>query len=181
MAECNPHAERPPSRVTLIRRWLGDQAVLDIEYNRQYGNPTDENLIRLSRTFPEAKVREVHIPTEPCHPGCFPRGTLVETISGPRQIETMQVGDSLRALLPSGEFITVQVQSIFVTDNRLWRIRTEAGELLTTETQPLCLTADEFQAAGQLQPGDEILRGGRRDQHDNRAGGVADGAHRAGD
>jgi len=150
----------PPrvARVSLVRRWLGDQAIQTIEYNRQFGNFADAELKGLSRTFPEAEVREVQIPLEPCHPGCFPRGTLVLTGAGPRRIETMQVGDSLTALLASGEIVTARVRSIFVTENRLWKIRTQAGELLTTETQPLCLAADDFQAAGELQRGDAILR-----------------------
>ena len=155
----SPSATPPQmARVSMIRRWLGDQAIQSIEYNRQYGNFSDDKLKRLTQTFPEAEVREVHIPLEPCHPGCFPRGTLVLTGAGPRPIETIQEGEWLVAMAPSGEIITAPVQSIFVTENRLWQVRTQAGELLTTETQPLLVAADEFREAGGLEPGDRILR-----------------------
>ena len=149
---------RPPANVSLVRRWLGDQAIQEIGYYSHYLPASKEELARLSRVFPEATMQERQIPLEPCHPGCFPRGTLVETPRGPRRIETVQAGDRLIALLPGGELTTARVQSVFVTENRLWRIATEDGVLLTTETQPLCLAADRFRAAGELEPGDEILR-----------------------
>lgn len=148
----------PTPRVSLIRRWLGDKAVHDIVYYSEIGSYSEAERGRLARIFPEAQWEEREKLYEPCHPGCFPRGTLVLTTEGPRRIEKMQVGDFVTALGPSGEIYTAQVQSIFVTDNRLWSVRTEAGELLTTETQPLCLAADEFKPAGELLAGDKILR-----------------------
>lgn len=152
------NATIPPARIFFFRRWLGDEAIQEIWYYPHTGRFTDDEVARLARLFPEAKLVRQEPLMEPCHPGCFPRGTLVLTGAGRREIETMQVGDSLTAMLASGEIVTAKVQSIFVTDNRLWKIRTEAGELITTETQPLCLAADEFRAAGELAPGDEILR-----------------------
>jgi hypothetical protein len=156
----SPTATVPPrmARVRLVRQWLGDEAIQTIEYNKQYGNYTDEQLARVKRAFPEAELRQVEIPLEPCHPGCFPRGTLVLTPAGPRPIESVAAGDEVVAYLVSGERTTRQVQSVFVTNNRLWRVSTEAGTLLTTETQPLCLSAGGFRAAGELAPGDAILR-----------------------
>jgi hypothetical protein len=62
------------------------------------------------------------------------------------------------AFLASGERVTAHVQSVFVTDNRLWRVTTAAGDLVTTETQPLLLATDRTVPAGELQPGDNILR-----------------------
>jgi len=109
----------------------------------------------VTSVFPEAEVREV--PLEPCHPGCFPRGTLVETPSGPRLIETLQAGDLVTAFLKSGERLDAPVQSVFVTDNRLWQVETDEATLITTETQPLCLATDRTRGAGELQPGDTIL------------------------
>ncbi len=50
------------------------------------------------------------------------------------------------------------MQSVFVTQNRLWKIDTPEGVLLTTQTQPLCLGFDKILPAGQLQPGCQILR-----------------------
>jgi hypothetical protein len=166
-------APPPAARVSLVRRWLGDQAIQEIAYAQGYHNLSRADLDRIARTFPEAKLREFHMPLEPCHPGCFPSGTPVATPQGERAIETIGVGDALTAVLPGGQTVTVNVQSIFVTRNRLWTIETEDGVLRTTEQQPLCMigrgdasdgTTSELVdsltplPAGQLQPGDRILR-----------------------
>ena len=146
------------ARVSQLRRWLGDKAIQEIEYQRGFHNLSPQEVATLARTFPEAIVHETDPPMIPCHPGCFPRGTLVETPAGLRPIESVALGDVVIAFLPSGEQITAAVQSIFVTDNRLWQITSEDGELFTTETQPLCLTTDRCVPAGELAVGDEILR-----------------------
>ncbi|MGC4001785.1 MAG: hypothetical protein QM811_00950 [Pirellulales bacterium] len=54
---------------------------------------------------------------------------------------------------PSGETATRAVGSIFTTTNRLLSIETTAGSLVTTPTQPLCLTNGQILAAGDLQVG----------------------------
>ncbi len=74
------------------------------------------------------------------------------------KIDSIQPGDFITALHSSGETVTVKVQSVFVTDNRLWKVDTEAGVLFTTQTQPLCLTAERTLPAGELQAGDKVLR-----------------------
>jgi hypothetical protein len=153
----------PVARVSTLRRWLGDQAIQEIEYTRTYHKLSPAEIAQLARTFPEAKVREAEPLPIPCHPGCFPTGTPVETPAGPRPIETLAPGDLVIAYLPSGEQILAPIQEVFTTENHLWRISTEAGDLITTETQPLCLAADNGAAdrtigAGELQAGDEILR-----------------------
>jgi hypothetical protein len=150
----------PPQRtaqVSLVRRLLGDEAVQEISYFHHI-NPPREELDRLARVFPEAEFRREEIPLEPCHPGCFPRGTLVGTSAGLRRIETIQCGDLITTIDADDETTTTEVHSVFVTDNRLWRIETEEGSLLTTETQPLCLADHSILQAGKLQPGHEILR-----------------------
>jgi hypothetical protein len=157
------HGSRTPdppiARTSTLRRWLGDKAIQEIEYLRTYHNLTPEEIARLARTFPEAEVREAEPLMEPCHPGCFPAGTLVETPAGKQPIETLVGGDIVIAYLPSGEQVIASVEEVFATENRLWRITTEAGDLITTETQPLCLAADQTIGAGELKAGDEILRG----------------------
>jgi hypothetical protein len=146
------------ARVSQLRQWLGDKAIQEIEYQRGFHNLTADEIATLARTFPEAKVHETEPLMEPCHPGCFPRGTLVETPAGSRPIVSIVEGDVVTAFLASGEQVTAAVQSVFITDNQLWQITTEDGELLTTETQPLCLATDQVVPAGELQVGDEILR-----------------------
>ena len=142
--------------IPFIRRWLGDEPVQDILVVEHFQGYSEEQLARLKRAFPEAAFREVH--PEPCHPGCFPRGTLVETPLGPRRIETIEPGDELTAFRAGGEQIVGRVQSVFVTENRLWEVTTSGAKLLTTDAQPLCLADYSTRPAGELQPGDRILR-----------------------
>ncbi|MDX1947532.1 MAG: Hint domain-containing protein [Pirellulaceae bacterium] len=150
----SPAAE--PTRVFILRQWLGDEAVQSIEYSPHYPGYSERLRQRLARSFPEADMHEGPL-YEPCHPGCFPRGTLVETPTGPRPIEQIRPGDLLIVVRPGGEKAERPVQSVFTTTNRLWEIRTSEGTLLTTEAQPLCPTLDEAQTAGKLLPGDTIL------------------------
>ncbi len=117
---------------------------------------TKELLARLKRVFPEAQLSERLF--EPCHPGCFPHGTLVETPAGPRRIETLQVGDLVTSLAATGEPIAVPIEAVFRTDNRLWEVATAKGVIVTTETQPLCTSLGQIETAGNLQPGDTIVR-----------------------
>jgi hypothetical protein len=145
------------AKVPLLRGWLGDEAIQEIWFMRHLQGFSELELQRLTRVFPEAQLQESH--PEPCHPGCFPRGTLVETPQGPRRVEDVQPGDSLTAILRSGESVHVQVQSVFVTSNRLWKVETEAGDLITTETQPLCLALDRTLPAGKLQSTDSMVLG----------------------
>jgi hypothetical protein len=103
-------------------------------------------------------------PPEPCHPGCFPAGTPVATPHGPRPIESIRGGDVVTLIGPGGAPTGGAVGSTFQTCNRLVEVRTEAGNLLTTETQPLCLAGGELRRAGELAPGDRVWRweGGER-------------------
>jgi hypothetical protein len=154
---------RPVAQISAMRRWLGDVAIQEIGYYRHMVSSSDLSPDEIKRLFPEATVHEMML-HEPCHPGCFPHGTPVDTPAGPRPIETIAAGDEVIAYRKTGERFTACVQSIFNTQNRLWRVTTEAGELMTTETQPLCLAdakgeaAYETRQAGQLAAGDAILR-----------------------
>lgn len=147
-----------PASVSLVRGWLGDEAIQEIGYNKLYHPLSEAELQRLARVFPEAKViAEDPIPAEPCHPGCFPRGTLVDAPTGPRLIESLQPGDQVTAIGRGREALTATIQSVFITENVLWKVRTQAGELLTTKIQPLCLADGNIAATGDLQPGYIIL------------------------
>jgi hypothetical protein len=94
----------------------------------------------------------------PCHPGCFPAGTLVQTPTGTRTIDSLRAGDAVTIVRLDGAGIPGRVQSVFITENRLLKVETEDGHLLTTETQPLCLVDGTTQGAGELKAGDRILR-----------------------
>jgi hypothetical protein len=156
-AEAAVGVPTPKARIPIVRGWLGDEAIQQIGYMRYMSGFSEEEVKRLSRVFPEAQLQESH-PTEPCHPGCFPRGTLVETPGGLCPIERVRPGDVVLSTSRTGRSVSAEVRSVFTTENRLWKVETEAGALLTTETQPLCLADNRAIGAGKLQPGDEILR-----------------------
>jgi hypothetical protein len=148
---------RAPQPISLIRRLLGDQAVREIRYNREWQGVVEADLKRIARVFPEAEIREFMPLYEPCHPGCFPRGTPVETPDGTRRIETIGPGDWITTVRTDGAMVTSSVQSVFKTENRHWKVVTDRGILFTTQTQPLCLSFDKMSPAGELQQGDSIL------------------------
>lgn len=147
----------PVATVPLVRRWLGDQAIQTVFYFS--GTLQSDEVRQLERTFPEASIIAQERPLEPCHPGCFPYGTQVETATGPRRIETIAVGDQVITISPTGKRVSLPVTSIFRTDNRIWIVETDRGTLRTTETQPLCAQLDSMVEVGKLQPGDSILTG----------------------
>lgn len=148
---------QPRASVSLIRSLLGDEAIYEIGYSTHFQPLSEAERNRLARIFPEARIHEIQYDVEPCHPGCFPRGTLVDSPQGQRYIETIGPGDVLTTISTSGKAVTATVQSVFVTTSILWSIRTEAGSLLTTKIQPLCLADGKILAAGELQPGDLVL------------------------
>jgi hypothetical protein len=97
-------------------------------------------------------------PPPPCHPGCFPAGTMIATPAGLRPIESINRGDLVTLVGADGTATSGKVDSTFQTCNRLVEVRTESGRLLTTETQPLCLHSGGFRRAGELTEGDLIWR-----------------------
>lgn len=97
-------------------------------------------------------------PPPPCHPGCFPAGTLVQTPSGLRAIEDIHPSETVLLIGSDGVATSGPVSSKFDTCNRLVEVETDAGNLLTTLTQPLCLVDGGFRTAGDLTSGDKIWR-----------------------
>ncbi|QDU30829.1 hypothetical protein ETAA8_59780 [Anatilimnocola aggregata] len=144
------------ARIPLTRKLLGDEAIQYIRPQYWPGLETADRQ-RFAQLFPEAKVEEAAVPV-PCHPGCFPHGTLVSTPSGPRNIEEIVEGDAVFTVAPAGERKSLAVLSIFRTQNRLWDVETSQGVLRTTETQPFSISLEESLPAGKLQPGAKILR-----------------------
>jgi len=97
-------------------------------------------------------------PPEPCHPGCFPAGTPIRTPAGSQPVERLREGDSVTTIGPDGTAAAGKVLAVFTTKNRLVEVRTEAGNLVTTETQPLALAGGGLRAAGELKAGDRVFR-----------------------
>jgi hypothetical protein len=97
-------------------------------------------------------------PPPPCHPGCFPAGTPIRTPGGSQPVERLRQGDSVTTVGPNGAAAPGKVLAVFATRNRLLEVRTEAGNLVTTETQPLALAGGGLRAAGKLKAGDRVFR-----------------------
>jgi hypothetical protein len=95
---------------------------------------------------------------EPCHPGCFPKGSLVLAGDGVRPIEKLRAGDSVTTIGADGLPAAVKIEGVFETRNRLIEVRCEGGKLVTTPTQPLALEGGDFRAAGEVKAGDSLLR-----------------------
>ena len=98
------------------------------------------------------------LPQQPCHPGCFPAGTAIHVPGGTKPIESVREGNLVTTVGTDGVGSSAKVVSVFVTRNRLVEVRTEAGSLLTTETQPFSLASGGLRAAGELEAGDRICR-----------------------
>jgi hypothetical protein len=112
----------------------------------------------------EVKPPKEGVPAVPCHPGCFPAGTPVLVPGGTVPIERLRPGDAVTAVAPDGGAARGVVEDVFTTTNHLVRVRTDAGDVLTTFEQPLVLAAGGFRRAGDLKPGDRVgrWRDGRR-------------------
>jgi hypothetical protein len=109
----------------------------------------------------QAEIDQLRAPaplTKPCHPGCFPAGTQVHIPTGTQPVERVREGDLVTAVGPDGSVSPGKVASVFTTKNRLVEVRTDAGDLVTTETQPLALADGGLRAAGELQAGDRVFR-----------------------
>jgi hypothetical protein len=91
-----------------------------------------------------------------CHPGCFPAGTLVDTPSGPREVQAIREGEIVTLIDADGRATSGPVVSVFDTCNELVEVRTDGGTLTTTAKQPLCLRSGECKPAGELAAGEVI-------------------------
>jgi uncharacterized protein (TIGR03067 family) len=94
----------------------------------------------------------------PCHPGCFPAGTLVHVPGGTKAIETVREGDLVVAVDAYGKPSPAKVTGVFVTRNRVLELRPAGRALVTTATQPVGLVSGGFRGAGELLTGDRIWR-----------------------
>jgi hypothetical protein len=94
----------------------------------------------------------------PCHPGCFPAGTLVRVPGGTKRVEFVRAGNVVTTIGRDGTAGQTAVQTVFTSTNRLFEIRTDSGKVVTTAAQPLCLVAGGFRPAGELKAGDRIWR-----------------------
>lgn len=124
------------------------------------GHGFDGRVLVLGDDSKVKHVIEVHSPPPqiPCHPGCFPAGTVVRIPDGTTTIERIRKGDSVTTVSNEGKLTTVKVTDVFITKNSLLELRTADAALITTSTQPIALEAGGYKAAGELKKGDRIWR-----------------------
>lgn len=103
-----------------------------------------------------------HFP--PCHPGCFPGGTLIQVPGGTQPVEGLRKGDVVLTMGPDGILGKARVENLFTTQNLLLEVRTDGKTLVTTKTQPLALVGGGLRIAGDLKAMDQIytFEGGKR-------------------
>jgi hypothetical protein len=120
-----------------------------------------EHVVELSEDKPR---KQENVPLVPCHPGCFPAGTVVLVTDGSTRIELIREGDAVTTVGPDGRAGRGVVEHVFRTRNRLVEVRTDGGRVVTTDAQPLCLRDGSLKRAGDLEAGDRIWRweSGRR-------------------
>ena len=90
--------------------------------------------------------------------GCFPAGTKVATPNGPTAIETLTSGDEVLAVTHDGVTLRTTVKTIFISKNQVLKIKTSGGILSATDEHPVSLGGGRFRQAGDLRPGDHIVR-----------------------
>ncbi len=120
------------------------------------GDKRVEHVVELMDVTPRMGVSSG--PPVPCHPGCFPAGTMVRVPDGVRAIENIHTGDTVVSVNANGTWEPVKVTDVSVTRNRLLEVQTESGRLITTQTQPIALETGGFQSAAELKSGDRIWR-----------------------
>ncbi len=90
--------------------------------------------------------------------GCFPAGTKIATPRGPVSIETLASGDEVFAVDGAGRTVQTVVKVLFVSKSPVTKVRVGEGVLAVTEEHPLAIERGRFRQAGELQPGNRILR-----------------------
>jgi hypothetical protein len=95
-------------------------------------------------------------PPPPCHPGCFPAGTPIQTPGGAKSIEDLRPGDAITTVGVDGKPGQGKIAAMFVTKNQLVQVNIDGKALITTATQPLSLADGKLRVAGELKPGDRI-------------------------
>lgn len=123
-----------------------------------HNTPTLPTTPATSPAAPPTDKPKPHPATGGCHPGCFPARTIVNTPSGPREVQTIRAGDTVTLIEADGRATSGPVVAVFDTCNELVEVRTDGGTLTTTAKQPLCLGSGGCKPAGELASGDVIWR-----------------------
>ena len=132
-------------------QWLSEQRIISLERVREqvqvFNLQTDH-----PNTFFAGQIA-VHNKG-----GCFPIGTRIATPKGPVAIESLASGDEVLAVTGDGFTVRTTVKTVFVSKGTMVRIKTNGGTLVTTAEHPVSLKKGMFKQAGDLHPGDHILK-----------------------
>jgi predicted lipid-binding transport protein (Tim44 family) len=90
--------------------------------------------------------------------GCFPVGTKIATPHGAVSIETLASGDEVVAVDTDGRTVRTSVKVLFISKSPVMRISMGEEVLAATEEHPVSIGKGRFRQAGNLQPGDRILK-----------------------
>ncbi len=90
--------------------------------------------------------------------GCFPAGTKIATPHGTVSIETLASGDEVLAVDTEGHTVRTTVKVLFISKSPVMQIRTGEEVLAATEEHPVSIGRGRFRQAGELRPGDRILK-----------------------
>jgi hypothetical protein len=94
-----------------------------------------------------------------CGGGCFPAGTLVTTASGAMPIDQLAVGDVVIGVDQEGILVPRHVTTVFTHPNNVTLdLVTDASTIRTTFVHPMWMGGDVYRRAGDLKPGDRIMR-----------------------
>ncbi|MCJ7783555.1 MAG: TIM44-like domain-containing protein, partial [Desulfobacterales bacterium] len=132
-------------------RWLTEQRIISLERVREqvqvFNLQTDH-----PNTFFAGQIA-VHNKG-----GCFPAGTRIATPKGPVAIESLASGDEVLAVTGDGFTVRSTVKTVFVSKDTMVRIKTNGGDLVTTAEHPVSLKEGMFKQAGDLHPGDRVMK-----------------------
>lgn len=133
-------------------QWLSEQRIISLQRVREkvqvYNLQTDH-----PNTFFAGRIA-VHNKGG----GCFLPGTRIATPNGLIAIEALTTGDEVLAVNRDGQTVRTAVKSIFVSRNSVMRIETSGGPLVATKEHPVYLSEGRFRQAGDLRPGDHIVK-----------------------
>ena len=90
--------------------------------------------------------------------GCFPAGTNIATPHGPVPIETLASGDEVLSVDNDGHTVRTTVRVLFISKSPVMQVRMGDEVLAATEEHPVAIGRGRFRQAGELQPGDRILK-----------------------
>ena len=88
--------------------------------------------------------------------GCLAEGTVIDTPTGPRAIETLHPGDAVWSPTPTGLQRSIVASCYRVEPDEMVRLELPDRVLLATPEHPVEISAGVFRCAGDLQAGDHV-------------------------